>query len=128
MIVGSLGIFLVSSIYATATDLFDPHYMFTHIDGRVIVTKQSGEIFTHGELKELKAFAEQIADEITAIEDLIKAEMTERNTEEMTVDVFKIRWTRMTSSRFDSASFKKTHAALYAQYIKQTESRRFSIA
>ena len=80
------------------------------------------------ELKELKAFAEQIADEIAAIEDLIKAEMTERNTEEMTVDVFKIRWTRMTSSRFDSASFKKTHADLYAQYSKQTESRRFSIA
>lgn len=80
------------------------------------------------ELKELKALADQIADEIATIEDLIKAEMTERNTEEMTVDVFKIRWTRMTSSRFDSVSFKKTHADLYAQYTKQTESRRFSIA
>lgn len=80
------------------------------------------------ELKELKAFAEQLADEIAAIEDLIKAEMTERNAEEMTVDVFKIRWTRMTSSRFDTAAFKKTHADLYAQYSKQTESRRFSIA
>ena len=80
------------------------------------------------ELKELIAFAEQIADEITAIEDLIKAEMTERNTEEMTVDVFKIRWTRMTSSRFDTTAFKKTHADLYDQYTKQTENRRFSIA
>ena len=80
------------------------------------------------ELKELKAFAEQLADEIAAIEDLIKAEMTERNTEEMTVDVFKIRWTRMTSSRFDTTAFKKTHADLYDQYTKQTESRRFSIA
>ena len=80
------------------------------------------------DLKELKALADQIADEIAAIEDLIKAEMTERNTEEMTVDVFKIRWTRMTSSRFDSAAFKKTHSDLYAQYTKQTESRRFSIA
>ena len=80
------------------------------------------------ELKDLKAFAEQIADEIAAIEDLIKAEMTERNTEEMTVDVFKIRWTRMTSSRFDTTAFKKTHADLYDQYTKQTESRRFSIA
>ena len=80
------------------------------------------------ELKELKALADQIVDEIAAIEDLIKAEMIERNTEEMTVDVFKIRWTRMTSSRFDSAAFKKTHADLYAQYTKQTESRRFSIA
>lgn len=42
------------------------------------------------ELKELKALADQIVDEIAAIEDLIKAEMTDRNTEEMTVDVFKI--------------------------------------
>ena len=80
------------------------------------------------ELKELKALADQIADEIAAIEDLIKAEMTVRNVEEMTLDVFKIRWTSMTSTRFDSAAFKKTHADLYAQYTKQTESRRFSIA
>ena len=80
------------------------------------------------DLKELKALADQIADEIAAIEDLIKAEMTERNTEEMTVDVFKIRWTRMASSRFDTTAFKKTHADLYDQYTKQTESRRFSIA
>ncbi len=80
------------------------------------------------ELKELKALADQIADEIATIEDMIKAEMTERNTEEMTVDVFKIRWTKITSTRFDSAAFKKTHADLYTQYTKQTESRRFSIA
>lgn len=80
------------------------------------------------ELKELKAMADELATEITAIEDEIKAEMTARNTEEMTVDVFKIRWTRVTSNRFDSKAFKATHADLYAQYTKQTESRRFSIA
>ena len=79
------------------------------------------------ELKELKSYAEEIAEEITALEDIIKAEMIERNTEEMTVDVFKIRWKRMTSNRFDTTAFKKTHADLYAQYTKQTESRRFSI-
>ncbi len=80
------------------------------------------------ELKELKAMAEELAAEITSIEDAIKAEMTARNTDEMTVNVFKIRWTRVTSNRFDTTAFKKTHADLYAQYTKQTESRRFSIA
>lgn len=80
------------------------------------------------ELKELKAMADELAAEITAIEDEIKAEMTARNTEEMTVDIFKIRWTRVISNRFDSKAFKATHADLYAQYTKQTESRRFSIA
>ena len=80
------------------------------------------------ELKDLKAFAEQIADEIAAIEDLIKAEMTERNTEEMTVDVFKIRWTTVQSSRLDTTAFKKAMPELAEQFTRQTVSRRFSIA
>ena len=80
------------------------------------------------ELKELNQMAEEIASEITEIEDTIKAEMTARETDEMTIDVFKVRWTKVTSSRFDTTSFKKTHTDLYNQYVKQTESRRFSIA
>lgn len=40
-------------------------------------------------LKELKTFADELATEITAIEDELKAEMTAQNVEEMTVDVFK---------------------------------------
>ena len=80
------------------------------------------------ELKELKAMAEQIAAEIVTIEDAIKAEMTARNTEELIVDVFKVRWTTVTSNRFDSTAFKKTHGDLYAQYSKTTQTRRFSVA
>lgn len=80
------------------------------------------------ELKELKAMAEELAQEITAIEDEIKAELTARNAEEMTVDVYKIRWTRVTSSRFDTTSFKKAMPELYGQFTKTSESRRFSIA
>lgn len=80
------------------------------------------------ELKELKAMAEDLAAEITAIEDTIKAEMTARNTDEMTVDVYKIRWTKVLSNRFDSSAFKKAMPELHAQFTKQTESRRFTIA
>ena len=80
------------------------------------------------EYKELKAFAEQIADEIAALEDKIKAEMTTRNTEELTVDVFKIRWTTVQSSRFDTTAFKKAMPELAEQYTRQTSTRRFSIA
>jgi predicted phage-related endonuclease len=80
------------------------------------------------ELKELKIMAEELAAEITAIEDVIKAEMTVLDTEEMVVDIFKIRWTKVTSNRFDSGAFKKTHADLYTQYTKAVESRRFSVA
>ena len=72
--------------------------------------------------------AEELAQEITAIEDAIKAELTARNAEEMTVDVYKIRWTKVTSSRFDTTSFKKAMPELYGQFTKTSESRRFSIA
>ena len=80
------------------------------------------------EHKELKAYAEQIADELAALEDKIKAEMTARNTEELNVDVFKIRWTTVQSSRLDTTAFKKAMPELAEQFTRQTVSRRFSIA
>lgn len=80
------------------------------------------------ELKELKAMAEELTAEITAIEDAIKAEMTARNTDEMQIDIYKVRWTRFTSSRFDSTSFKKAMPELYSQFTKQSENRRFTVA
>lgn len=80
------------------------------------------------ELKELKAMAEELQAEITALEDNIKAEMTARNTEELTVDIFKVRYTTVDSNRFDTKSFKATHSELYNQYTKKTITRRFSVA
>ena len=80
------------------------------------------------ELKELKAMAEEIAAEITTIDDAIKAEMTARETDEMMIDVYKIRWTRVKSNRFDSTAFKKAMPELYNQFTKQSEYRRFTVA
>ena len=79
------------------------------------------------ELKELKAMIDELSAEAATIEDEIKAEMTARNVNEMAVDVFKIRYTTVNGTRFDSSAFKKVHGDLYAQYSKQTTSRRFSI-
>lgn len=80
------------------------------------------------ELKELKQMADELADEIGAIEDTLKAEMTAQGVEEMQIDVFKLRYKTIISSRFDSKAFKATHSELYEQYNKPTESRRFTIA
>lgn len=80
------------------------------------------------ELKELKMMAEELAAEITAIEDTIKAEMTARETEELITGEYKIRWKKVISNRFDTTAFKKTHADLYEQYTKTTETRRFTVA
>lgn len=80
------------------------------------------------ELKELKAMLEELEAEITTIEDSIKADMTAQGVEELTTDLFKIRYKTVKSSRFDSTAFKSTHAELYTQYLKETVTRRFSIA
>ena len=80
------------------------------------------------ELKELKAMAEELQVEITAIEDTIKAEMTEQNVNELQIGIFKVRWTPVKSNRFDTKAFQGKYADLYNQFIKVIETKRFSIA
>lgn len=80
------------------------------------------------ELKELKTLAAELQDEITALEDELKAELAASGTDEMNVDIFTVRYQAVRSNRFDSAAFKQTHADLYRQYTRQTEYKRFSVA
>lgn len=80
------------------------------------------------ELKKLKALADELAAEITAIEEEIKATMTEQGVEELTVDVFKIRWQTVTSNRFDSTAFKKAYPDLHKLFSKPTTGKRFTVA
>lgn len=75
------------------------------------------------ELKELQALIDEATAEAEAIKDELKAHMTSEGKDEL-----KVRYTAVKSTRFDSAAFKKTHADLYAQYSKQTETKRFSVA
>lgn len=79
-------------------------------------------------LKELETLIAEATAELDSIKDELKAEMTSRNTEELDVDVFKIRYKTVKSNRFDTTAFKSTHKDLYDQYVKQTESRRFTVA
>ena len=79
-------------------------------------------------LKELMNMKSELEAEIETAQDLIKAEMTAREIDEMIVDVFKVRWTKVTSSRFDSTAFKSAHKDIYDMFTKPVESRRFSIA
>ena len=78
------------------------------------------------ELKELKAMQEELAAEISAIEDDIKAAMGDQ--EQIIAGAFKITWKAVTSSRFDSTAFRKENPELAAQYLKTTTTRRFTVA
>lgn len=79
-------------------------------------------------LNELESYMEEIKTEADAIRDALKAEMAERETEEMVVGNYIVRWTSVLSNRFDTTAFKKIYGELYKAYTKQTASRRFSIS
>ena len=80
------------------------------------------------QLRELQQLIEEAETEAETIKDLLKAEMAARATDEMNVDVFKVRWNVVKSTRFDTKAFQSTHKELYNQYCKQTENRRFTVA
>ena len=66
--------------------------------------------------------------EAEALRDSIKEEMLERETEELVVGAYIVRWTSVLSNRFDTTAFKKIYGDLYKAFTKQTSSRRFSIS
>ena len=66
--------------------------------------------------------------EADALRDSIKAEMMERDTEELTAGQYIVRWTSVISNRFDTTAFKKVMPDVYKAYTKAVSSRRFSIS
>ena len=79
------------------------------------------------ELKEMETLLEEVKAEAEAIRDELKAEMIERDTEELETDQYIIRWTSVLSNRFDTTNFKKVYGDLYKAFTKQVASKRFSI-
>lgn len=79
-------------------------------------------------MQEWEALAAEAAAEAEAIKDSLKAEMLERDTEELQAGRYIIRWTSVVSNRFDSSAFKKEHGDLYKEFTKQSASRRFSVS
>ncbi len=79
------------------------------------------------ELVSLREMAAELAEEITAIEDTLKADMQRQGVDTIEAGKHTIRWTVVKSSRFDSKLFQVACPALYAEYTKPTEYRRFTV-
>lgn len=80
------------------------------------------------ELKELQRMSDELNAEIEFIKDELKAEMAARNTDEILTSEYKLRYKEVSSSRFDTTSFKNQYVDLYNQFVKVTTSKRFTIA
>lgn len=79
-------------------------------------------------LKDLESLIEEAKAEAETLRDEIKAEMLNRNTEELEAGQYIVRWTSVLTQRFDTTAFKKVMPDIYKAYTKQISSRRFSIA
>ena len=79
-------------------------------------------------LKDLESLIEEAKAEAENLRDEIKAEMLNRNTEELEAGQYIVRWTSVLTQRFDTTAFKKVMPDIYKAYTKQISSRRFSIA
>lgn len=79
-------------------------------------------------LNEWEAIIADAQAEAEAIRDAIKAEMTDRDIDELIAGSYIVRYKMVLSNRFDTTNFKKTYGDLYKAYTKQTASRRFSIS
>ncbi len=79
-------------------------------------------------LNEWEQLMEEARAEAEAIRDSIKQEMLARDTDEMEVGQYIVRWSSVLTQRLDTTAFKKAMPDVYKAFIKQTTSRRFSIA
>ncbi len=79
-------------------------------------------------LNEWEALMEEAKAEAEAIRDSLKQELLERNTEELECGQYIIRYQSIVSNRFDNSAFKKALPDVYKSFIRQSISKRFSIA
>ena len=80
------------------------------------------------ELQELKRMAEELGEEISAAEDLLKAEMTSRNVDTLTAGAFRVTWKLIESSRLDSKKLKAEMPDVADRFTIKTSARRFCVA
>ena len=79
-------------------------------------------------MNEWERVIEEAKAEVVAIKDSIKAEMADRDLDELEAGSYIVRYKTVATSRFDSTAFKKTYEDLYKAFLKQSTSRRFSIS
>ena len=79
-------------------------------------------------LNEWEALMEEAKAEIEAIRDSLKQEMLERGTEELECGQYILRYQTIVTNRFDNSSFKKLMPDVYKSFIRQSTSKRFTVA
>ena len=79
-------------------------------------------------LKALEAQRDQIEREAEKIRQEIKADMEEKQVEELAAGAYIVRWKTVLSNRLDCKALKAALPEIYKQYSRTSESRRFTVS
>lgn len=80
------------------------------------------------ELRELRHMAEELAAEIEAIQDTIKAHLDGQGMDTITGSDWKITYKTINSSRINTTALSKALPDVAERFTRQTSSRRFVLA
>ena len=94
----------------------------------VIIMTSRELLSTVSELRELRNMAAELADQISALETIVKNEMDAQGVDKLYIGTCKVSYTKFMTKRFDSKTFKAANEELYNQYLKDTPSSRFSVS
>ena len=78
-------------------------------------------------LAELQRQIDEMSYEADEIKEQIKKELESRGEEELVAGPWKVVYKSVSSSRFDSAAFKKDNPSMYGKYLKESVSKRFHV-
>ena len=80
-------------------------------------------------IKVLEAQKKELENQLESLKDEVKAELDKKKVEELVIKTYIIRYTSISSSRFDTKRFKdELGEDLYKKYCKEVASRRFTIS
>lgn len=79
------------------------------------------------DLRELYRMVDELDDEISAHEDVLKAYMASAEVDEITGTDYKVIWRSFTTSRLDSSALRKAAPELCEKFTKTHTCRRFVV-
>ena len=79
------------------------------------------------ELKEFKLLKEEAEARITELENIIKSEMKEKDTNKMNVGEYKCSLAVVTSNRIDSKALQENRPDIYSIFVKPSTYERLTI-
>lgn len=80
------------------------------------------------ELRSLQRLIEEAQQEVEAIKDTIKAQLTAQGVDEFQAGEYRVSWKAVTSTRIDTKAFQQAFPEVAQAFAKTTTTRRFCVA